>query len=412
MKILIIDAFSSGKHLAHELVRRGALVLHARSMEDPPAYLATHYPQGFFTKDFGHLPEYELIDELSRAPVDHVLAGTETGVELAERIAGKFGLPTNEPLLPGARRNKQKMAQYLGEAGLDHARSVVVRSAEEAEGEYRAHFAEGRVMVKPTSSAATDGVRMCLTAGEVVKAVEDIFSASANVLGYKNTHAMIQEYLPGEEYCVNTVSDQGSHTVVELWRYSKTVGPSQEPVYDFEELVPRGSDRAGAVLAYCREVLTALGVRNGPAHTEIMLTPRGPVLVDLAARLGGAQSPHVLEEYLGTSHVGATADWITSRGRATIVPPPAGEDTNLLYMNLINRRPGRVRGTGWIQAYRRLGGVVEVASSCREGDFLPVTRDLVTSPGFVYLSGSAADIDRSYRRIRELEDNGIYTDLV
>ncbi|MCE0446307.1 hypothetical protein LT493_20785 [Streptomyces tricolor] len=56
------------------------------------------------------------------------------------------------------------------------------------------------------------------------------------------------------------------------------------PVYDYEEPVPVGSAEAAPPCRFVGAALDALGVRWGAAHTEVMLTERGPVLIESGAR--------------------------------------------------------------------------------------------------------------------------------
>ncbi|WP_127452608.1 hypothetical protein [Streptomyces sp. B29(2018)] len=54
-------------------------------------------------------------------------------------------------------------------------------------------------------------------------------------------------------------------------------------------------------------MLDALGIRNSPAHTEVMLTATGLVLIETGARLGGATSPAVVEQHCGMSQTALAA---------------------------------------------------------------------------------------------------------
>jgi hypothetical protein len=81
------------------------------------------------------------------------------------------------------------------------------------------------------------------------------------------------------------------HRVAEIWRYTKRRGPASTPIYDYEEPVPASSPEAHVLRSFAFSVLDALGITDTPAHTEVMLTPTGPVLIETGARLGGATAP-------------------------------------------------------------------------------------------------------------------------
>jgi biotin carboxylase len=55
-------------------------------------------------------------------------------------------------------------------------------------------------------------------------------------------------------------------------------------------------------------VLDALGIRFGPAHTELMLTKEGPLLIEIGARLDGSDAPIIGERAYGINQIHLTAD--------------------------------------------------------------------------------------------------------
>jgi hypothetical protein len=61
--------------------------------------------------------------------------------------------------------------------------------------------------------------------------------------------------------------------------------------YDAIELLPYEGERQQALFAYAAEVLEALGIRYGPAHTELIwASGEGPVLVETGARLSAGNN--------------------------------------------------------------------------------------------------------------------------
>lgn len=97
------------------------------------------------------------------------------------------------------------------------------------------------------------------------------------------------------------------------------IGPATEELYytmlkhpemDVQQLAKRldwqeerVQKRGEEVVHYTRQAITALGIVDGAAHTEVMLTARGPVLIETGARLMGSTQPRLHAEYSGTSHV-------------------------------------------------------------------------------------------------------------
>eukprot|EP00211_Chloroparvula_japonica_P012938 CAMPEP_0119147784 /NCGR_PEP_ID=MMETSP1310-20130426/40879_1 /TAXON_ID=464262 /ORGANISM="Genus nov. species nov., Strain RCC2339" /LENGTH=118 /DNA_ID=CAMNT_0007139775 /DNA_START=1 /DNA_END=354 /DNA_ORIENTATION=+ len=100
---------------------------------------------------------------------------------------------------------------------------------------------------------------------------------------------LVQELLAGEEYSVNFVSTGGRHYLTDAQRYDK--GPCFR-ILQTEWVVPDP-----AVVQYGKRVLDVLGVREGASHLEIMVTlERGPVLVELNARIAGGSTSLVSQK--------------------------------------------------------------------------------------------------------------------
>jgi hypothetical protein len=66
--------------------------------------------------------------------------------------------------------------------------------------------------------------------------------------------------------------------------------PHGAPVYDYEEPVAPDDPAARTLSNYLLPVLDTLGL-HGPAHSEIMLTDRGRVLIESGARIAGSILP-------------------------------------------------------------------------------------------------------------------------
>ncbi|MFE0054975.1 ATP-grasp domain-containing protein [Streptomyces sp. NPDC059003] len=409
MNVAIVDGYSTGATLAKRLARAGVDCVHVQSQPDIGAFLLRSFTPDDYVLDLGFTADLEnLTRELARLRVSRVLAGTESGVVLAETLASALGLPTNDPALVEARRDKSLMRQAVQDAGLATPRSTVARSARAAAHWYAVSGLDEAV-VKPLASAGTDGVTFCGSPEEVARAATAVL-ATTNIFGEPNDAVLVQERLHGTEYCVNTVSSSGEHHVAEIWRYTKRIGPSAAPIYDFQEPVaPTGVD-GKVLIAYVRGVLDALGIAETPAHTEVMLTARGPVLIETGARLGGATGPDVVDAHLGPSQtalaVTATIDPASLHTRGT---PAADQGPVLRWVDFINHHPGPAHPDA-LTKIAELPSVVAVFPGFTPGQHLAPTNNMLTSPGFAYLvAPTRQELIEDYDTLRAWEHEGLYT---
>ncbi|WP_041939548.1 MULTISPECIES: ATP-grasp domain-containing protein [Frankia] len=408
-RVAVVDGHSTGRALVAALTRRGASCVHVQSSEDMPAFFTdgfdpTHY-EACLT---GAGDPARLAGELAALGVTSVVAGTESGVVLADILAHHLGLDGNHPATSAARRDKATMGRAAAEAGLTVPRTWSFTDADEA----RTWYARRRltdVVVKPPSSAGSDNVWFCRTPDEVRTACTRVLAAR-NLYREPNPTVLVQERLRGVEYYANTVSHAGRHRIVEVWRYSKRLGPDRRPVYDHEDLVPAGSEESAPLRDFVPAVLDALGVRHGAAHTEVMITNRGPVLVESGARLGGGTLPWVVEKYCGVSQTSLLAESLLDPDRVAAFDDRTVRSLGALRnIALISRTAGTVRSLEWAARLEELPTFVALSHHLRPGEHLGATIDLPSSPGFVYLAASDPQaVDRDYRQLRALEETDLY----
>jgi biotin carboxylase len=404
VRIAIVDGYSGGRYLAERLTARGVRCFHVHSSPDVIPALTRSFRSDGIERDLGYAHDIDAIaQELAALGVDKVMPGTESGVEVAEALAHALGLPTNGDRPSQLRRDKSLMAEALRRAGLAAPVGSVARKPAEAAAWAAAHPGD-TVVVKPLDSGGSDHVFFCASPNDAAAAVESVLGAR-NIYGEPNGAALVQERLLGPEYYLNTVSAGGTHRVVETWRYAKLRGPGESLLYDYEEPVDHSAPEIPHVHGYVRAVLDALEVRDGAAHTEVILTEQGPVLLDCGARLCGGFIPHVIEDAIGFSQLSVLVETIVDADAIEAFDESSWEWTRAFRnVFLINDRAGVAGDLAVADELRALPSFVELALAVTPGERVPATTDLVTSPGYVYLSApTRAELERDYRRIRELE---------
>src|SRR5262249_1066796 len=124
-----------------------------------------------------------------------------------------------------------------------------------------------------------------------------------------------QEFLEGTEFALDAVSVDGFAHFTAIWRYHKVSVNGVQFIYDRDELVPC-TDATGTILCdYARKVFKALDVRCGPSHTEIMLTPEGPALIEIGTRLNGITTPELHKRCVGYGQLDLSVDSYVDRDR-------------------------------------------------------------------------------------------------
>jgi ATP-grasp domain-containing protein len=301
---VLVDAYVSGRYLQPEFAALGADVLH---VQGTPALMPSMPPPDLsvYAENIVHESVERTVAELSAYRPVCVIAGQEPGVRLADTLAERLGVPANGTALSPARRDKYLMAETLRAAGLRCAEQT--RGADpEALADWAVRRGDWPVVVKPLRSAASDSVVVCRDAAQVREAAKAVLDTET-VYQEPNTEALVQSYLRGTEYVVDMVSRDGRRYVVGVWEYLKRLLPSGRNIYDRERLLPAGRHPVPALTAYVAEVLDALGVRHGPSHAEVVMTPDGPALVEIGTRISGNMHPGFHDRCAGANQATLTA---------------------------------------------------------------------------------------------------------
>ncbi|MEN6610466.1 MAG: anti-sigma factor antagonist [Methanoregulaceae archaeon] len=320
--VVIVDGLtSSGVYLAPLFHAKGIAAIHLMSR--------TRYPEGLLSRKVEKLNMEELpyertlrfdgdYDAVIRAVSDYdvvaVVPGTEMGVLCADALSEHMGLPSNGTSGSPARRNKYLMQCALQKAGIPTKEFICTSSEADLLAWFRSRKAR-EVVIKPISSTGTEGVRFCETEEELLEAFHSVLGTT-NPLGDTNVVVLAEERLIGTEYIVNTVSWDGKHRLAELWELHKVRVEGAGTVYEFARLREWPDEKLMPAVRYTLRALDALGIRYGPAHTEIMLTAKGPIFIESAARIMGGNMPlPFIEECLGQSQVGLTVQAYTDPHR-------------------------------------------------------------------------------------------------
>lgn len=315
--IVVVDGISTGRHYPSVIRQFGCQPVHVASkdllnLRDNIHLIGSSYED--MLKQYVHMFSEErgpdvLAEKLRRLQPVAVVAGTESGVELADFLCEALGLPGNGFAGSAVRRDKFLMHQRLGEAGLRSLRTCRCDTWETARA-WATDLDRWPIVVKPPRSAATQGVMMC-DSFELLETTFNHLINSRDIFNELIDEVLLQECAQGTEFVVNTVSREGRHFISSVWQYEKRVIPNGPPLYSGIKLLCTLDDAPEGLIDYTLQVLDVLGVRFGPAHTEIMVTEDGPVLIESGARPMGGDSvlaQSLQAEALGQTQLGVTLE--------------------------------------------------------------------------------------------------------
>lgn len=214
-----------------------------------------------------------------RDPVEVIGGFTENEEAFAAEIALALGLGYHMSDVIANTHDKFRMRHQLRDCGLDDTKSCLLP---EVNGErIRAFAAENGypVVLKPVDAGGSLGV-------SIVRSEHDLETATRWFEQWASKHALLVEsYLEGDEWSIEAFSETGIHRIMCITRKYKDPKTCVETGHCLPIILDPA--QAQAIHDLVRGALTALGVVNGPTHTEIITTPNGPRVVETHTRMGG-----------------------------------------------------------------------------------------------------------------------------
>lgn len=373
--IVLVSPVSGGVELARAFIEQGVKCVHLYDGDHAEQYAADPNPRKFLAENVDEAVRY-----LTEIGATDVLAASEYGVTLADEISERFSPSVNSAadsvsispadsvadsvanssaksvMDAGARRDKLLMMRLLEDAGVPAVRTRSVSTAEEMATEL-AQWPSFPLIVKPRDSAGGDGCYRCETPAEVGAAFEKTIN-QRNLMGSVNDDVLLQEYLDGQQFMVNTVTLGGRHLMTDFYACRIDNDPDGPPFYRHGLSRRWLSDSDQEIISYVFSCLDALGMRDGAGHTEVRLTSRGPRLVEVNSRLMGpclAPDPYFVAFGYSHQHLFAESRLDPDRFLARL-DAPYEPDQHLAVVFLRADRDGIITAIPGLERLRRLPG--------------------------------------------------------
>ncbi len=282
--VAIVDPLDAGVLLAPALSAKGVVTVLVPGRDGQDADGFTHHLPWSPDPESG-------LKTLRDLGVDLIIPGSEQAVLVTDWLSQRLGLPGNGTDLSTARRDKHRMHVVAASHGLRVPRQVLADNLAQVLDFANSHWP---VIIKPQQAKGGDGVHYCTSAEQATRAFHALYGHH-DVMGAINRAVLVQEFISGPEYVVDTVSLDGVHRLSTLWTYGKGApGFDSAGQFTTKTLLPPDHPLAPLLFAFACRVLDALGIGQGAGHCEIRMGPDGPVLIEMAARLHGGPLAHEL----------------------------------------------------------------------------------------------------------------------
>lgn len=277
--------------------------------------------------------------------------------------------------------NKALMRQCLKEHKVPIPKFFTVKNMEQYK--QAVSSINGPFIVKPADNSGSRGVIM-------VNKSDDIESINY-ALEYSKRFSrcgdiVVEEYMKGPEVSVETISIDGSVYVIQITDKLTTGAP-----YFVETGHSQPSRLSSHIKDKIKEVaisaVNAIGIINGPSHTEIIVTDEGPKIVELGARLGGDNiASHLVPLSTGLDLVECSIKIALGLKADIAIKHNCG--SAIKYFVLAK---GRITDISGIEDAEQISGVKQISILRKVGDYVTDIKSSSDRIGFVIAQADNAE---------------------
>lgn len=212
-------------------------------------------------------------------------------------------------------------------------------------------------IMKPTDNAGSHGVVLAKCFDDLLKEYE--YSRESA----RHGKVIIEEYLKGDEVSVEVMVVDSEVHVLQITDKLTTGAPHfVEMGHSQPSRHPIATQKAIKELA--TKACQAVGINQGPAHVEMMVTDHGPVMIELGARMGGDNITTALVPLsTGIDMVKATID--VALGNPPDIEPKWQRGSAIRYLDAPE---GIIKSILGIEEAKQVDGIKQIIMTKAVGD--------------------------------------------
>lgn len=317
------------------------------------------------------------VDAAKKHKIDGVMTlATDMPMRTVAAVAKECGLVGVSEETAIKATDKSVMREALRTAGVPVPKFFRVASINEFR--TAVESIDGSFMVKPADSSGSRGILKVDDRENLDSAYEYTKQFSHNGI------VVVEECMVGPEVSVETLAIDGEVHVIQITDKITTGSPH---FVEMGHTQPTRLDCAEEIKKVAIAANKAVGIENGPSHTEIIATEDGPKIVEIGARLGGdCITTHLVPLSTGVNMVEACI-------RIALGEKP--DITSTLHcgsaIRYFQQHAGVVERIEGVKDAEKMPGVKQISIVHGVGEHITDITDSGSRMGFVIAQGNDAD---------------------
>ncbi|HEU4965068.1 MAG TPA: ATP-grasp domain-containing protein [Bacilli bacterium] len=309
--------------------------------------------------------------------VDAVVSMTDGHIEQSAQVAAHYGYRFMAPEAVSLARNKDHNRELCRREGILHPRFEVVEDLNTA----RERLLEwgNPCILKSSRGTGSSQVRFIQDESDL----QNQFAETSEMAKQAGGTLLLEEFLYGPVYSVEAITYEGETRILGL---SDRVMGNLPYFVELGNSFPVQLDRETEhqVELLITRLFKAMGVDHGVTHTEVVLTDKGPALVEVNPRLGGGMIGPMISDTFGIDIYEQILR--IAFGLAPEIPAQPIQGASEYYLYPMKEGTiDRVQGVGMVSQFP---GVQQVRLKAKPGDYVKPPCDFKGEIASVYALGS------------------------
>ena len=207
-------------------------------------------------------------------------------------------------------------------------------------------------------------------------------------MGARNESVLIQEYIDGTEFYVDSVSYKGTHIPVDIFQYKKGHHNGHSFIYEKEYFINSDDPNWENLAVFSQKALDALQFHTGPSHMEVKINSKDEIVfIEVGARLSGGDTHLLTQETRldGLSQVQLSIDAYLD------LPAPERKYSSKKFgirNYIVSNKKGVLKKYKSIEQIQKLNSFSRMNLVYKEGSTIKPTIDMASDAGWIDLSHS------------------------
>jgi biotin carboxylase len=364
LTFLCITTYEKGQEFMRECKRRGCRVIlltaeKLRGADWPRESLDDRF---YLPEDIALADIVQAVTHLARnQKIDRIVALDEYDMETAPTLREHLRIPGMG--LTSMRYFRDKLAMRM--KALDRGVRVpdFVPLVNHGDIRYYLEHVPGPWVLKPRQEASAIGIKKIHAAEELWPVLEQ--------LGNKQSSFLLEKFVPGEVYHVDSVVSESEVVFANVSKYGKPpMNVAQGGGVFTTFTVPRGSEEDARLRQINRDLIAALGLVRGVAHAEFIRAHADGefYFLECAARVGGAYINEMVEAATGINLWREWARIEVAGGDGSYEIPPAREEYAGVILSLARQEDPDISGYSDPEVFLRIKKHHHAGLILRSGD--------------------------------------------